>query len=315
MDASDPLAIYQENLDLVSEAIMSDDMATICERIQVPFLVRMGRNEMVIEDETELAVGIREYGNGLRIQNVDNYIRLVKAARFISDSYISGWHITYVLKGAMSVVEPYRSRMVLHLQNGVWRVVQAEHELSADRWPVIGPSVLSGSVPGDFEDVEMDFRTQSESADPIYQAFLDALSDANNTHDFNRFCELTHYPLWFHSEHEDRSFMEPHEQRDFFDTVSAVLRSYKEGRLTRSADRAHFIGADRIMGYHHAHFLDGEKSIIGPIHSRMVIQHVDGVWKMTMITNTVGADELSQAHSEKSDDLVSFRKIQERMRH
>ena len=313
-DDPDPLKIYQHNLDVVSDAILADDMATVCRHIKVPHLCRMAQTEIVVESEEEYAQGMSEYGQGLRNQGVTNYIRLVKQARFLTDDYIIGWHMSYVLNGATTLIRPYRSRMVLHLEDGIWRVVQADHELAADRWPVIGQGVIPGSIPGDYDDMAADFRATSESADPIYQAYLDALDKANNTDDFKAWCDLSAYPLSVHIKNVDHVIYEPEENRPFFDMVRDMITRYTHGRLERIADRAHFIAADQIVGYLTGTFYDGDMPVVAPVSSRLIIQHLDGGWKMTSVTNAVANSTYPYKELEVTDGLVTICEIQERMR-
>ncbi|MBM7069815.1 hypothetical protein [Actibacterium sp. 188UL27-1] len=310
----DPLKIYQHNLDVVSEAILSGNFDGISQHIRLPHICRMGQTDIVIEREEDYVQGMREYGEGLRNQGVTNYIRLGKAARFMSDRFISGWHMTYVLSGATSIVRPYRSRMVLQLEDACWRVVQSDHELAADRWPVIGQSVVQGAVSGDYENSELDFRVTSESADPIYQAFLDALSAANNTNDFKAWCGLSSYPQSVHIKTVDHIILQDEDNRPFFEMVRTMLDRYADGRIDRKVKKAHFLTADKIVGYHICTFYDGDQPVMSPVESRMIVHHVYGGWKLASVTNAVSNATFPYEEPEVTQGLMTICEIQERMR-
>lgn len=142
----DPKAVYQNWLDETSNALMAGDTAAFTKAVSLPFVMRTVVDVTVQETLDDVLEDAENVVDALRSQQVTDYVRLVKRARYLTEDLIEGWHTTYVLRGAINVVAPYGNRMLMARIDGVWKVCEAEHELNGHRVPLM----LLRSEPGCF---------------------------------------------------------------------------------------------------------------------------------------------------------------------
>ncbi len=309
----DPHTIYQEWLDRTSAALMDGDEDGFMEAIQLPFILRTSGAETVLESLEDLRNDVRNVVAALRAQMVTHYVRLVKKARYLEEDVIEGWHTTYVLRHSMSVTMPYGNRMIMRRIDGAWKVSEADHELSNDRFPV----TLLRSHPGSFEETwkgaMADISATHARAEPIYQVFLDSLSQTVNTNDFEGWCNHFTMPHDIHYDATDHVANGPDDVRAFFEMMVEQVASFPGARMMRQAKFAEFLSDDRVFGYHDTIIAQGDTCVFGPVKSRMMLSQMDGRWKCSSVTNALLDKDLRDPEFQVSGQLPTMREIQKRM--
>lgn len=310
----DPHLIYQDWLDLTSSALMTGDVEGFASRCSLPFIMRTSGTETVLESIDDLRGDTANVVQALKDLQVTNYIRLVKQARYIDEATIEGWHTTYALRNATAVTPTYGNRMILRLMDGGWKVTEADHELSGNRLPL----TLLRSDPGCFEQAwaaaKSDISATHARAEPIYQVFLDSLSDTVNTPSFDGWCAHFTFPHAIHYDATDHSAKVPDDVRTFFDMIVEQMRETGANRMIRSARYAEFLSGDRIFGYHETIIVKGDQTVFGPVQSRMMLTYEEGQWKCSSVTNSLSQETPKEAEFKVSNRLPTMREIQERMR-
>lgn len=310
----DPHTIYQDWLDVTSAALMGGDAETFIAHMAIPFIMRTSTVEMVLETVDDLRGDTVNVIKALKGQQVTNYIRLVKQARYVDEDTIEGWHTTYVLRNATAVTPTYSNRMIMRRMEGVWKVTEADNELSGSRFPL----TLLRSDPGSFADTwanaRADIRAIQARAEPIYQVFIDSMSDVVNTPDFDAWSALYTYPHEIHYDATDHTANSPEDVRVFFEMLTAQMQEMGADRMIRTARYAEFLSDERIFGYHDTIIVKGDDILFGPVKSRMMLTYEDGQWKCSSVTNSLSQETPSEAEFKVSNKLPTMREIQERMR-
>ncbi|MBF9051851.1 hypothetical protein GTA62_17750 [Roseobacter sp. HKCCD9010] len=310
----DPSKIYQVWLDETSALLLDGETERFVDQVALPFVMRTTADETVFETREDLIGDMITVTQNLKNQQVTHYIRLVNKARYINHLVIEGWHTTYMLRDAIAVVPPYGSRMILRLEDNAWYLAEAEHELSNRRFPVD----VVRSAPGAFQDKwaepMSDIRATQARAEPVYQAFLDALSETVHDQDFDRWCSYFTIPHNVHYDSVDHLVNTPEDVRPFFDLLCKKMLCYGADRLTRRADYAEFISGDRIYGYHQTTMTKDGDPVFGPVKSRMILCLADGRWKCSEVTNSLSNKGFPGPEFQPSGALPTMREIQERMK-
>lgn len=310
----DPHTLYQDWLDTTSSALMTGDAEGIVRMISIPFIMRTATAELVLESPDDLLSDTRNVIQGLKIQDVTHYIRLVKQARYLDEDTIEGWHTTYVLRNAAAVTPPYSNRMIMRRMEGIWKVCEADNELSGNRFPVTLLRSAPGSFTARWAAAKADISATHARAEPIYQVFLDSMSDTVNTPDFDAWSAHYTYPHEIHYDATDHVAHSPADVRTFFDMLCENMATMGATRMIRTARYAEFLADDRIFGYHNTILVNDTTTTFGPIKSRMMLTLQDGQWKCSSVTNSLSQQTPSEAEYKPSPRLPTMREIQERMR-
>jgi len=310
----DPSAIYQDWLDSASGHLIEGRIEHFVQMIGLPFMMRTIGAETLLETVKEISQDAANVTRALKAHAATHYIRLVQNARYLQPDVIEGWHTTHVLRNALNIVPSYSSRMVMRCIGGIWKVTEAEHELTSNRLPV----ALLRSAPGAFAErwaePKADIRATQARAEPIYQIFINALSDAVVARDLEGW--LTHftYPHDVHFETSDHRVETPEEEAGFFHSLVAHMDSVGADRVVRRARFAEFISGDRIIGYHGTVAERDGTVVFGPIQSRMVLRVEDDQWRCMSVTNALSNTVFPASDYKVTATLPTMREIQERMR-
>ncbi len=133
--------IYQELLDILSDALLEGDFEKFLPHIMLPHVMQTLSGTLTMENEEELRRSFQGYSDSLKAHKVTNYIRLVDHAEFDGPDRISGEHTTHILHNANHLVPPYPNRFVFERQGGVWRVAASVNAIANVTWPVLMPKV------------------------------------------------------------------------------------------------------------------------------------------------------------------------------
>ncbi|MBW4710392.1 hypothetical protein KX928_21590 [Roseobacter sp. YSTF-M11] len=315
MTSAEALAIYQETLDALSDALMAGDTDTALARIKLPYLRRTLNSEVVIETPEDLVSGFLIYGEAVRGLGATNWVRLATEAAFLNDKYITGHHVTHTLRDATPVMESYASRMVLILEKGVWKMLEIHSMLSNPHWPIYIPRVEHSARSQTYvSSPQSDARKLAVAPLTLYQEFLDGLSAAHNADDFEAYCSYLLFPYTWHTESTDTIISSPDDVRPFFDEVRESIAARNGDRLVRYAEEAEFISGDLLCGYHATEFCSGARRVFGPVKSRMILKRKGTSWYLKSVTNSLENTKFPYIVPKPAKALVTLRTIQERTR-
>jgi len=310
----DPAEIYQTWLDTVTAAIMGEDDATILSWFGRPFLMRTADAQVLIETDEDMLQDVNVLRSGIAAQGATHFIRLVQKARYLSEDYIEGWHVSHMLRGAVAVVPPYRNRLVLHRDGDIWRCTEADHQLSNPHFPIHLPRVDTDAFVEKWAEPMADIRATHARAEPLYKAFVEELDRAINTTDPESWSSLYRFPLEMHLDKVDRILNDPAELIEFFDHYYQIRAEHPDAELRRDVKYAEFFGSDRVIGYHDATIWSGDQILFGPVRSRMILSMEEGAWKCSAVTNSLSNAEFPVRTPKTSTELRTMREITERMR-
>lgn len=305
--------IYQYALDELSTAMLEFDPAVLINRVGFPFRMSTLEREFLIEDQQDWLTCAHMFHENLKSQGVNHYVRLVTEADFLSENYIEGRHVTHTLRNATPIVPAYENRTTLARIDGQWKITQMDSGMENDRWPISVPKIDITKKPNWTKaEPSADIRCTNASPIALYQNYLDAISQTNMDGDFDGWCELCDFPHSVHMETIDEVIETPDQIRPFFDMLDRMIRENKIDTIQRKAERAEFISASKICGYHYANLISDGEVRIGPIASRYILNRTGTTWRMASVTNSVSNTEFPYSLPELSDALVSLRDIQER---
>ncbi len=307
--------IYQDHLDCVSDLLFAGHIAECVNYFALPLLIRTGKGETLIETHEDMLNDTRQHSESLNGHGVTNYIRLVKQARQLSETLIEGWHETYVLRDATSVLPSYQSHMFLRdTGDGIWKVIEAEHELENLRFPIGAMKSQPGSFAEKWQDTQNDIRVSHSNAEPLYRAFLDVLDRNQNDANFDGWANRFQCPITAHYDGSDMVYETPEDMRDFFEAMLKLVED-TGGQVHRTITSANFISSDRICGYHETTFEGGGKLQMDPVKSRMILTLAEGQWKCSSVTNSLSGDHglPPEAGFTASSRLPTMSEIQKRM--
>ena len=132
-----PLTIYQNALNIVSEAVLAGDFRRYVGMIDLPYLVHTATSDLLVETTAELLPTFLSLHEGLRDRGVTHYERVARSADYVDDR-IEGWHYTHMIADGQAVNCPYAASQTLVRRGRVWLFSEARYDsLKGDRWPLI----------------------------------------------------------------------------------------------------------------------------------------------------------------------------------
>lgn len=310
----DPSEVYQDWLDTASAFLLEGKADEFCDMIGLPFRMGAVNNETIIETMDALRGDTQNVIEALRGHGVTHYIRLVKKARYLREDLIEGWHTTHMLRDAIEVIPSYSNRMVMRRVGDKWRVTEAEHELSGSRTPIELFRSIPGAMAEQWKQPLGDIRASHARAEPIYAAFVDALSDTIHARDAEAWCTFFAEPHEAHFDDADH-IVGKQEERQFFANLCQKMDELNANRFVRKVKFAEFVAADRIVGYHDTTMERDGKIVFGPVRSRMVLNlQDDGRWVCSSVTNSLSNKDFALDDFVVSQTLPTLRDIEKRMK-
>ncbi|MEJ6395469.1 hypothetical protein V8J82_19570 [Gymnodinialimonas sp. 2305UL16-5] len=307
--------IYQRHLDTVSDLLLSGQADQAVAHFDRPFIIRISDREDLFETHDDVLSEMQSIADSLAGHGATHFIRLVKRAQRLSDTLIEGWHETYILRNAYSILPSYMSYMVLRLDEeaGLWKVAEAEHELGNLRFPLHAAHSQPGVFADRWKGKIADIRVGLTRAEPLYDAFLNVLDTHQNAGDFDAWSAQFSYPLTAHYDDSDHIFATAEEMRGFFDAMRVKFNT-PGARMERRIRSAQFIAADRICGYHSTHITGDPTRRFGPVKSRMILTLTENHWACSSVTNAL-SNPFGQDHDlQVAPDIPTMREIQKRIR-
>jgi hypothetical protein len=132
-----PLAIYQDALNVVSEAVLANDFPRYVAMIDFPYLIQTATANLVAASPADLQPTFETLSKGLKARGVTHYERVGRAADYVARDRIEGWHYTHILANGERVAYPHMSHHVLVRRGQLWLFSEAQYDIiKADRWPL-----------------------------------------------------------------------------------------------------------------------------------------------------------------------------------
>ncbi|MGH1414105.1 MAG: hypothetical protein ACRBB0_11480 [Pelagimonas sp.] len=115
-------AIYQANLDHVSEAVWSRDWDELVNQFVFPLVIRTLDTGSHITLPSQLVQTAQAFRDSLALASAQSYHRVCIEAQFSNPetTIIIGQHRTIALRGGSYVLPPFESDMRLELRTGQW---------------------------------------------------------------------------------------------------------------------------------------------------------------------------------------------------
>ncbi|MEP5727783.1 MAG: hypothetical protein ABJL67_00275 [Sulfitobacter sp.] len=116
------ISIYQEHLDVLTEAVMENDFPKFNARISLPHHIQNINAEFHSNSEDEMQSLFHQAHQIFKFDGITSFIRLVTNASFVSPTVIVGEHLSEMLRGTTRALPPYRNCLRLVVGNdGIWR--------------------------------------------------------------------------------------------------------------------------------------------------------------------------------------------------
>jgi hypothetical protein len=123
------VSIYQENLDAVTRAVLTDDLALLLRHIAMPNQIVSEDVEMVVTSPDEMLLIITDFREALAKMGADAYRRDCLNAAYLPGNprIITGQHRTTFLQGGQPLRPPTVADMMLVLMpDQAWRAIRVE---------------------------------------------------------------------------------------------------------------------------------------------------------------------------------------------
>lgn len=314
-DLVDPAEIYQDFLDAASVELMHGDVASFSERISLPFLMRLVDQETVLETREELQADSKLCSDALKLNGVTHYVRLVQAAHYLSDTVIEGWHVTYLMRNAVTITPPYKNRLLFRKLKGKWLVMEAEHEFRTDKFPVTRIQSDPGALEARWNNPRLDIRALHTNALPLYQSFLSGVDAAARDDDFELWKTHFAFPHVLHLQNHDHEIKTPQDlKKSVFDHQKRTGPNGETILVERTAIKAEFIGDHRIVGYHTARWQHEGTPVGDTVHSRMILDYSQDAFRCIDITNSLKDDLITSGEFVNVNTIPTLREIEQRMK-
>ncbi len=141
-----PLAIYQDALDIVSRAVLAGDFSRYAAMIDFPYLVHTADADLLVTTTADLRPTFDALHRGLTSRGVTHYERVARAADYVDRDRIEGWHHTHMLADGQAVNCAHASSQTLVRRGQLWLFSEAHYDaVKGDRWPLTFDNVFAAA--------------------------------------------------------------------------------------------------------------------------------------------------------------------------
>lgn len=138
-----PLDIYQQALNAVSQSVLSGDFDGYARRIDLPYLIHTETARLLVASRDDLRPTFDALHQTLQDLGVTHYERVAREADYVDRDRIEGWHHTHLIAHGERVNCPHAARQAIVRRGGDWMVSEAHYPIGADRWPVTRETLLA----------------------------------------------------------------------------------------------------------------------------------------------------------------------------
>lgn len=148
MTQSTAVRIYQENLDIVSRAVMDCDLPLVMRHIAVPNMMSTKDTEIVMSSPEELDMVMTDFRNHLLARGVETYRRTCLDAAFVAgrDDMIAGRHRTETTGAEDEPITQYLNHMVLMRIEGRWKGIWLQAIMDNTELQILSPDIAAAQA-------------------------------------------------------------------------------------------------------------------------------------------------------------------------
>lgn len=148
MTQSEAVRIYQENLNVVSRALMEGDLQLMMRHIAVPNMMSTNDTEIVMSSPEELDLVMSDFRNQLLDRGVETYVRTCLDAAFVvgRDDMIAGRHKTETTGKQGVAVPEYLNHMVLMRIDGQWKGIWLQAIMDNTKLQILSPDIAAAQA-------------------------------------------------------------------------------------------------------------------------------------------------------------------------
>lgn len=273
-------AIYQQLLDTLSQAIMTQDETMWKQHIHLPHFMTTCDGKLVLESQADLDFSLQDYCQALHKLKITRLERTCDTARYINGEVIVGFHTTKMLTADGTAYPTYPVRWVMQLESGVWKVAKSDSALSAADWDNIPHNNLS-----QFDHVG---GSATKARRMLLQNVMDRIDAVYMSGDFEGWRDSVCLPLVFETRSGTGIFETEDALRRDFDLYQQEFRIHQISELTRVVKSAELIDDDMMLGTYRVHVLSGSHYVVPPWDGAMTLKQVDGRWRVTKLMGALG---------------------------
>jgi hypothetical protein len=137
-----PLTIYQQALNLVSDAVLAGDFDTYADQIDLPYLIHTETARHLVTTREDLRPTFLALHQALMSEGVTHYERVAREADYVQRDRIEGWHHTHLISNGERVNYPHVSRHAIVRRGDRWLFSEAHYPIRANSWPVTRDALL-----------------------------------------------------------------------------------------------------------------------------------------------------------------------------
>jgi hypothetical protein len=130
-----PLDIYQQALDVVSNAVMAGDFDTYTAQIDLPYLILTYNGRHLITRAEDLRQTFETLSRGLAMRGVTHYERVAREADYVGRDRIEGRHFTHFIAHGERVLHPKAVRQTIVRRGENWLFSDVCYPIDAPVWP------------------------------------------------------------------------------------------------------------------------------------------------------------------------------------
>lgn len=142
-----PLTIYQDVLNLASDAILAGDFTGYAAMVDFPYLVHTSQSYVLVNSADDLRATFDAMSQGLKDRGVTHYERVARAADYTARDRIEGWHHTHILIDGAHMSYPYAAHHCLVRRDQLWLFSEARYDMiAAAHWPLTAEDIFAHTV-------------------------------------------------------------------------------------------------------------------------------------------------------------------------
>ncbi len=130
-----PLDIYQQALDIVSNSVLAGDFDTYAAQIDLPYLILTYNGRHLITQREDLRATFDALARGLASRGVTHYERIARDADYVGRDRIEGRHFTHLIAEGERIQPPKAVRKTIVRRGERWLFSDTCYPIDAPVWP------------------------------------------------------------------------------------------------------------------------------------------------------------------------------------
>lgn len=132
-----PVEIFQQALDAVSQAVRNRDFGAYTALIDLPYLVQTRTATHLVTEAGGLRPTFLALADGLGSRGITHYERVARRADYVARDRIEGWHNSHLIADGKPLALPHLSRHALVRRGDRWLFSEAQYDMiEAAHWPL-----------------------------------------------------------------------------------------------------------------------------------------------------------------------------------